>query len=289
MKNYQQIPTSTLRFIVLGTVFLIPTSVSAQFTTPVAVPYSSGDPYQALYAELAIDGDLETFCVLFNDTTYDFKDTTTGHMIFDMGESLLIEGANLISRNYYKDYNPKDVDFFYFADDNPDNNTLVDDIENDSDIVLITSHSYPGLVDGAAELVTFPSTLDRRYIGMRVNSSWEEGPTYWDYQIAEVEFFLDAGALAGDLNADGFVGGDDLDIVRSFWGQNVTAGNLLQGDPSNDGFVGGDDLDIVRANWGQGTPPGPASVPEPGAILLMLWLAATALVPMNMRLKRKKA
>jgi len=77
------------------------------------------------------------------------------------------------------------------------------------------------------------------------------------------------GSLAGDLNEDGFVGGDDLDIVRSFWGQNVTPGDLLQGDPSGDGFVGGDDLDIVRANWGQGTPPAPSAVPEPTALVLL--------------------
>ena len=79
-----------------------------------------------------------------------------------------------------------------------------------------------------------------------------------------------ASALLGDLNADGFVGGDDLDIVRSFWGQNVEAGNLLQGDPSGDGFVGGDDLDIVRGNWGGGTPPAPGAVPEPAALLLLV-------------------
>jgi len=77
-------------------------------------------------------------------------------------------------------------------------------------------------------------------------------------------------ALDGDLNSDGFVGGDDLDIVRSFWGQNVPAGDLLQGDPSGDGFVGGDDLDIVRANWGQGTPPAPSAVPEPASWILLL-------------------
>jgi len=78
------------------------------------------------------------------------------------------------------------------------------------------------------------------------------------------------GPLPGDLNDDGFVGGDDLDIVRSFWGQNVPAGDLLSGDPSEDGFVGGDDLDIVRANWGQGTPPSPSAVPEPTSVILLV-------------------
>jgi len=86
------------------------------------------------------------------------------------------------------------------------------------------------------------------------------------------------GPLAGDLNDDGFVGGDDLDIVRSFWGQNVTAGDLLSGDPSNDGFVGGDDLDIVRANWGQGTPPAPTAIPEPTLLILLMAGAGTVLM-----------
>ena len=43
--------------------------------------------------------------------------------------------------------------------------------------------------------------------------------------------------LPGDLNDDGFVGGDDLDIVRSFWGQTVTAGDLLSGDPSGERYT----------------------------------------------------
>ena len=85
------------------------------------------------------------------------------------------------------------------------------------------------------------------------------------------------GPLQGDLNGDGFVGGDDLDIVRSFWGQTVELGNLLQGDPSEDGFVGGDDLDIVRGNWGQGTPPAPASVPEPATLAMLCGLGLLAL------------
>jgi len=58
--------------------------------------------------------------------------------------------------------------------------------------------------------------------------------------------------LEGDLNGDGFVGGDDLDLIRAHWGDTVTPGDLLSGDPSGDGFVGGDDLDLVRNHWGEG-------------------------------------
>ena len=79
-----------------------------------------------------------------------------------------------------------------------------------------------------------------------------------------------SGLIPGDLNGDGFVGGDDLDIVRSFWGQAVTPGNKLHGDPSGDGFVGGDDLDEVRAHWGEGTPPTSGDVAEPSTMALLV-------------------
>ena len=88
----------------------------------------------------------------------------------------------------------------------------------------------------------------------------------------------------GDLNGDGFVGGDDLDIVRSFWGQSVTPGNKLHGDPSEDGFVGGDDLDEVRAHWGEGTPP-MAEVPEPASFIL-LTMGTLALLVHSWRKRR---
>ena len=88
---------------------------------------------------------------------------------------------------------------------------------------------------------------------------------YDNYTVEVIEV---ASSLPGDLNGDGFVGGDDLDIVRSFWGQTVPTGDLLSGDPSEDGFVGGDDLDIVRANWGTGAPPAPSAVPEPATLAL---------------------
>ncbi len=73
--------------------------------------------------------------------------------------------------------------------------------------------------------------------------------------------------MVGDLNADGFVGLDDLDIVLTHWNTRVTAGIWMQGDPSGDGYVGLDDLDIVLGNWNAGTPP--MVVPEPGSLVLL--------------------
>lgn len=92
------------------------------------------------------------------------------------------------------------------------------------------------------------------------------GSVYFDNLRIELP---DSG-LTGDLNGDGFVGQDDLSIILTYWGQNVTAGDPLQGDPSNDGFVGQDDLNDVLTGWGQGTPPAPlVAVPEPASVVLM--------------------
>jgi len=89
-----------------------------------------------------------------------------------------------------------------------------------------------------------------------------------------------SGALPGDLNGDGFVGLDDLDIVLGNWNLNVPPANP-DADPSGDGFVGLDDLDIVLNNWNTGTPPsGSNSIPEPASCLL---LATAGLILANRR------
>ena len=79
-----------------------------------------------------------------------------------------------------------------------------------------------------------------------------------------VEVVLES--LPGDLNADGFVGSQDLDIVRANWGRAVDTGCLLCGDASGDGFVDSADLDIVRADWGNGT----VAVPEPSVVAMIV-------------------
>ena len=78
------------------------------------------------------------------------------------------------------------------------------------------------------------------------------------------------GAIDGDLDGDGFVGIDDLNLVLSNWNQNVAAGDALAGDPSGDGFVGIDDLNVVLGNWNAGVPPtAGAHVPEPGTAAII--------------------
>ena len=81
--------------------------------------------------------------------------------------------------------------------------------------------------------------------------------------------------LVGDLDGDGFVGLDDLNLVLSNWNQNVPPGDPLA-DPSGDGFVGIDDLATVLGHWNAGTLAPPASVPEP--VGLTLFAAGLGLV-----------
>ncbi len=76
------------------------------------------------------------------------------------------------------------------------------------------------------------------------------------------------GTLVGDLDGDGFVGINDLNIVLAYWNQSVPPADSAA-DPSGDNFVGISDLNIVLGNWNAGTPPGGAAVPEPGMGVLL--------------------
>ena len=93
-----------------------------------------------------------------------------------------------------------------------------------------------------------------------------------------LDITLPIGALPGDLNGDGFVGLDDLDIVLAAWNQSVPPADSIA-DPSGDGFVGLDDLDIILNNWNNGTPP-VAVIPEPAGIAL---LSSTGLLHLRRR------
>ena len=77
--------------------------------------------------------------------------------------------------------------------------------------------------------------------------------------------------IDGDLNGDGFVGIDDLNIVLVHWNQIVPHGSLQHGDVNGDGFVGVDDLNIPLLHWNTGTPPtANANIPEPATAALLI-------------------
>jgi len=70
--------------------------------------------------------------------------------------------------------------------------------------------------------------------------------------------------LTGDLDRDGFVGIDDLNIILAHWNTDGSADP--RSDPIGDAFVGLTDVNQILANWNNGTPPVTAHhIPEPAS------------------------
>ncbi len=123
----------------------------------------------------------------------------------------------------------------------------------------------PVAIDLAGNIYTTSSDEQRAYVyspgGYTTNitssDGFNKGPVIWP----PIE------PIPGDLNDDGFVGLDDLDIILQNWNQIVDMGKWFVGDPSGDGFVGLEDLDFVLNHWNEGMPP--IAVPEPATALLL--------------------
>ena len=56
-----------------------------------------------------------------------------------------------------------------------------------NDLGVLKSYTYSEIMNGAFENVYWDPVV-AQYIGMRVNSSYESGSTYFNYQIAEMQF-----------------------------------------------------------------------------------------------------
>ena len=122
------------------------------------------------------------------------------------------------------------------------------------DIVTFSDLGEPDITGQFDMIKTGPNTL------VAVGSD-AEGTKLWPITVD----------LPGDVNSDGFVGGDDLTIILTHWGQSVTARE--QGDLNGDFFVGGDDYSEVLTYWGTGLIPpqfGITSAPEPATLGLLL-------------------
>ena len=76
--------------------------------------------------------------------------------------------------------------------------------------------------------------------------------------------------VAGDLNLDGFVGIEDLNMVLGNWNTDTGIFDPPVGDSNGDGFVGIEDLNWVLSNWNAGVPPVAVVAPEPSSLTLLL-------------------
>ena len=185
-----------------------PLRAAPPFRSPVAISFSSGpafpqgrrngNPPDPTYAaDKAIDGDLATFCCLLDDTLTGYGETTiparaaapvTGHLVLDLGEPLLVTGLRLTGRKGGGAFNPKNVDVFAFAEDDPTRPAPVDAVEDDSNTIsLVRSHTFGGLANGRSEDLNWEG-IAARFIGLRVNTSYETGDVHHNFQIAEIAF-----------------------------------------------------------------------------------------------------
>lgn len=91
--------------------------------------------------------------------------------------------------------------------------------------------------------------------------------------VGDQFFTIFVTGIHGDLDYDGFVGINDLNIVLSNW-NNTDPLNDPRADPSGDGFVGIADLATVLGNWNTGTQPAANFIPEPASAVCLLMLGA---------------
>ncbi|MFV2068519.1 MAG: hypothetical protein ACC645_16235, partial [Pirellulales bacterium] len=173
---------------------------AAKLVSPVAIHSASGpafpqaatngrSPDPRYLAQQTIDGDVNTFCCLLDDTLGGDLDTTipaggrdpvTGYILFDLGRPLPLRGARLIARHRGGPYNPREVEFFRLSDATADLQAAP----------LIERHVYGPLREGARADVYWDE-VTTRYIGLRVGGSYESGgPVHYNFQIAEMQFFI---------------------------------------------------------------------------------------------------
>jgi len=78
-----------------------------------------------------------------------------------------------------------------------------------------------------------------------------------------------APTLPGDVNNDGIVNGQDLDLIASNW---LHSGFATTGDANHDGLVNAQDIGLIASNWLHTGPPlgggSGAAVPEPSTFAL---------------------
>ena len=105
-----------------------------------------------------------------------------------MGEAVDINTAVLWARgNTGGPYTPENVVYYYFEDDNPANIVgSIDDIAGDPNITAAWQGTLNPLTNAASQQVVFDTSITKRYIGLRIDSSYEVAND--NFQIGELAF-----------------------------------------------------------------------------------------------------
>ena len=161
----------------------------ATFMEPVAVPYHSADgmtwstPNPDYAVTAAIDGRFGPGCGDTNIVAWMGDDTSpntdgsgtdpmTGYFVFDLGQKYVVNAGQVWNRDSANLRGPKNIDFFRFLDDTPHGFTNSSYIASDGDVALIGPNTDMTNAQATATTVTFTSPVTARYVGLRLNSSY---------------------------------------------------------------------------------------------------------------------
>ena len=138
----------------------------------------------------------------------------------------------------------------------------------DGALVVSAEHGFDGSIGDRLDLLDW-DTLSGTFASIALLNLAAKGVSGagWNtqdlYTTGELRI-----ELTGDLNTDGFVGIEDLDIILANWNAVTHAYDYASGDVSGDGVIDATDLQQVIDNWGNGTTPG-GNVPEPGSLAVI--------------------
>ncbi len=125
------------------------------------------------------------------------------------------------------------------------------------------------VVDALASVQTFPFSSPFGQMPLR-NYTTDQFNDFANNPLGTDNFeMFDVGFLPGDVDANGSVGEDDLNMIITNWGQNGL--DRTGGDLNGNGIVDGLDYTEVLTYWSTGSPPPePTGIPEPATLGLLL-------------------
>jgi len=187
----------------------ISAAVSAQAAIRVAAV--SGEPYPAAVgadgrttavytAEMMLDGNVETFACLLDDTRSGSDPNSrppngslpvTGMVVFDLGAVRQVSGLELISRLAGTCYLPREVDVLAVAAESVTAEMLAGAGSDPRFRTVLSRHQMPASVVSGQGHVMLWDAIQTRFLGLRVRSSYTPvDGRHYNYQIAEVRVLV---------------------------------------------------------------------------------------------------